>query len=618
MILLRPYWLLALIPLAVLLWWCWQRRPAGSGWQKLLPPHLAKHLLTGQDGAQSRWPLLLLALGWLIATLALAGPSWRQDKYPLYQLSGGRVIVMDMSMTMRATDLTPDRLTQSKFKAIDLVRALKEGETGLVAYAGDAFTISPLTKDASTLEHLIHALSSEIMPVQGQRADLGIKKAMALLTHAGFKRGNILLFTDGFTKQEQSAISNLDLGEFKVSALVFGTPQGAPIKTMSGGLLKGDNGQVVIPQTHMSDVCSAVNGLCIKAGLDDGDIKALLTKPKGKEDKSDEVISLPQDGGRYLLWLLVPLLLLAFRRGLLVAALGVTLVQMAPQAHADAFKNRSQEGYQQYQKKDFKAAANTFNDPDWRAAALYRAGQYKAAAKLWATQKGAKARYNEGNALAKAGQLDDALKAYDKALKEKPDFKDARFNRDLVKKQQAQHKNKQGSDQNKNKDGKNQNKDQQGNSQNNKGNQGKKPGDQSPKSKDNKGQNKGKKPGDKGKQKDQQPQDNKAQQNPNNAQNPQQNQDKKQQSQQGANSQQPKDKQQAEPQKAQAEGDKDTKKGQQQAAKALPKDGKGPATQTEADKILDSVNDDPGYLLQQQMRRAYEARKRNAKEDQPW
>ena len=88
---------------------------------------------------------------------------------------------MDMSYSMYATDIAPNRLTQARFKALDLLQLFKEGETGLIAYAGDAFTVSPLTTDVTTLENLIPSLSPEIMPSKGSNVLAGIDQAVSLL-----------------------------------------------------------------------------------------------------------------------------------------------------------------------------------------------------------------------------------------------------------------------------------------------------------------------------------------------------------------------------------------------------------------------------------------------------
>ena len=138
--LLRPWWLLLLALIPLLLWW-WRRPQHGHGWHQLLPTHLAQVLVRDSGSVQrpQRWQLLLaLAL----ATLSLAGPSWERLPQPVYQLDNGQVLVVDMSLSMRSTDLSPNRLSQLQFKAMALVSQYLDGETGLVAYAGDAYVIS--------------------------------------------------------------------------------------------------------------------------------------------------------------------------------------------------------------------------------------------------------------------------------------------------------------------------------------------------------------------------------------------------------------------------------------------------------------------------------------------
>ncbi|MFC7001984.1 VWA domain-containing protein [Pseudobowmanella zhangzhouensis] len=123
------------------------KRPAGShalcadqksGWHSLIAAHLSQNLLEGKIAAASSSYRWLLAIGWLLAVSALAGPSWQRLPQPVYQLHTGKVLVMDMSLSMRATDIKPDRLTRARYKAIDLINQSAEGEMGLVAYAATA------------------------------------------------------------------------------------------------------------------------------------------------------------------------------------------------------------------------------------------------------------------------------------------------------------------------------------------------------------------------------------------------------------------------------------------------------------------------------------------------
>ncbi|GAL02717.1 TPR domain protein in aerotolerance operon [Photobacterium aphoticum] len=167
-----------------------------------------------------------LSVLWLCMVIALAGPSWQKTTLPAYSLSNARVLVMDMSRSMYATDVTPNRLTQARFKAMDMLPGWKEGSTGLVAYAADGYTISPLTEDSKTLANLIPSLSPEIMPFQGSNAAAGIQEAIHLLKQAGHLKGDIILITDGLNDEElaksQAELAN---AEYRVSILAVGTPQ---------------------------------------------------------------------------------------------------------------------------------------------------------------------------------------------------------------------------------------------------------------------------------------------------------------------------------------------------------------------------------------------------------
>ena len=147
-------------------------RGANSSTHSLLPL-----LLDDQKTQRSRIPLWLLSLGWLLAVLALADPAWEQQPQPLRQTGTSRVIVLDLSRSMLAPDLKPSRLVRARFKVEDILAHDAEGQTGLVVFAGDAFTVSPLTRDADTIRAQLRALDPSIMPSQGSRADLGLLKA---------------------------------------------------------------------------------------------------------------------------------------------------------------------------------------------------------------------------------------------------------------------------------------------------------------------------------------------------------------------------------------------------------------------------------------------------------
>ncbi len=219
----RPEWLWALVPLALLLVLQSRRQAGQSDWDRYIAPHLAPLLLTqGSKNRRNRLPWLGLA--WLVAVLALSGPALYKKPLPVFASSTGRVLVMDMSLSMYATDAAPNRLTQARFRATDLLEQLNEGETALLAYAGDAFVISPLTRDRNTLLNLLPTLSPAIMPVRGSNLAAALEKAKELLSQGGHLQGDIILMTDGVgSRQLNAAKQAIEGSHYRLGILAIGS-----------------------------------------------------------------------------------------------------------------------------------------------------------------------------------------------------------------------------------------------------------------------------------------------------------------------------------------------------------------------------------------------------------
>ena len=525
---LRPEWFIALIPLMLLVILIRKTTAKQSGWQSVIPSHLYQYMVIGKNELGAKPPMWMLAFVWIISVTALAGPTWERLPQPVYQLKMGHVIVIDMSLSMRATDMTPDRLTRAKYKAIDLVNAIGEGEMGLVAYAGDAFVISPLTEDAGNITTLLPSLSPEIMPVPGSDPLLGIESAAELLTNAGYNSGMIYWITDGIELEQQQELQEYVASiPFTVNALTVGTSEGAPIRQQSGELLKDFTGSIVIPKLNEG----AVKGVVKTSGgrfesftSNDADIEALaavslLDKTDSEEGEEESNLQGDQwkEVGPYLLLLLLPFAAFAFKRGLvfivLIGVLSPSFVQNAhalqssqdsqniaaqtPSAPAPAsgpnplswwqkpFMNDNQEALNSYQRGKYKDAVNQFNDETWKASSLYKSGDYEGALNAYQNIPGPNSAYNQGNALAKLGKLEEAIKKYDQALREAPDFEDARTNKkiieDLLKQQQQQNQNEQQQNQDQNESGDNsEQNDSQNSDQNNQDGSNDQSGQQNP------------------------------------------------------------------------------------------------------------------------------------------
>ena len=459
----RPEWLLALVPLALALLSLWRQHESHSAWNRYIAPHLAKILVT-QGNKKSRRPLHLLALTWLIATLALAGPAVNKQSLPVFAAEQGRVLVMDMSVSMFATDLAPNRLTQAKFRATDLLRNLKEGETGLVAFAGDAFTISPLTRDTGTLLNLLPTLSPEIMPVRGSNLAAGLTPAKTLLAQGGHIRGDIIVRTDGITAaQFDDANSALSGTQYRLAVVAFGTSQGAPIRRPDGQLQRDSSNEVVVASTDFALLQKlAVNnkGVLIQNRTDGNDLAQLQQwlSDAGDAKATDLDGETWQDLGPYLALLLLLPALFSFRQGIVasvgfVTLAGSLLLAAVPQpAHAsvwdNVWKTTDQQAMQAYQSQDYANAAKQFESPQWRGSAQYKAGDFAQALKTFEQDSSAQGLYNQGNALMQLGKPDKAKERYQAALEKQADFPAAKANLELAEKllqeqQQQQGKNEQ-------------------------------------------------------------------------------------------------------------------------------------------------------------------------------
>jgi Ca-activated chloride channel homolog len=437
---LRPYWLVA-IPIAVVLaMLATARATARSRWEDVVDPALADAMLDRPAGSVARAARWLAAAALAFASFALAGPSWQRLPQPVQQRTDALVVVLDLSLSMYATDLEPSRLVRARLKIADLLRQRREGYTALVVYAGDAHVVVPLTDDVGTLENLLPALAPAMMPVLGSNPGQAIDFAKSLLATAGAGPARILLVTDGIARLDD--LSGNCAGGPPVSILGVGTAVGAPIPLdfveQPGRFLTERSGERVIARLDarlLDSAASACGGRYRTMSIGDDDLAEVLAPAHAfaPESVTDRRFDVWADAGQYLTLALLPLALLGFRRGVLVAF----LVTVAMPVHAglwdDLWQRRDQQALGALERGDAARAAELFEAPDWQGVARYRGGAYADAERLFTQDRTANGQYNAGNALAREGRLADAIAAYDRALAANPDDGDARFNRALLK-----------------------------------------------------------------------------------------------------------------------------------------------------------------------------------------
>ncbi len=488
----RPEYLLALIPLLIGYALKLTYAKDQNLWQQIIPQHLYQKMVISKGIRQSNRFMHVAMFGLIVAIIAIAGPSWEKLPQAVYQTQAGKVILIDMSLSMRSSDLSPNRLTRARFKAIDLLNQVKEGETGLIAYAGDAFVVSPLTDDANTLKTLIPVLSPEIMPTQGSYALLGLMRASELLANAGYQTGQIYWVTDGIRYDEIREVRDfIQQSAYDISALLVGTEQGAPIQLDDGQLLKDSTGKIVVPSINSRYMDQAMLGTNASYELfasDNSDIQSMKRKVTFTQQEQAQAMENTagdslKDMGPYLVLLLLPIAAYGFRKGVLsivlISALtgsyifsptlaiaqensasgapdtnnpSITLANPSAQPEGildRIFKNTDQRGKQAFENKNFEKANELFEDPTWKAASAYKLGEYETAAALYDELDGVENIYNRGNALAKTGKLQEALEAYNKVLEIDSENEQAAKNKQIIEQmleQQPQDQEQQGDD----------------------------------------------------------------------------------------------------------------------------------------------------------------------------
>ena len=432
---------------------------------------------------------LFFLVGFLML-LALSGPVINEGSVEVKAKSADIMIALDISDSMLAQDVYPNRLNAAKQKAIELLKLAPTERIGVMAFAQNSYLVSPLSFDHSAVAFLLSQLNTDSITEKGT----DFLSLLNAVDGAGKKDSKkyLLLLSDGGDKDDFSAeIAYAKEKKIVLFVLGIGTSKGAPIKLKNGTFIKQD-GKIIISQLNenIADLATKTGGVYIENVSADIDIKTMLKeiekKAVEKELKSEKIQKfIPlfyYPLGLALLILLIatssmskrekvplPSLLLltlfAFNPNVEAALLDFMELKKAKEAYESGNYEESAKIYQKY--------AQSVNSPETNyniGNALYKLGEYKKAINSYekAVFEDKKSRANNyaniGNAHVKSKEkksLEKALKAYEKSLEIEEDF-DVRENYEAVKKAlQEKKKEEQKKQKDKNKEQKNQDKKEQ-------------------------------------------------------------------------------------------------------------------------------------------------------------
>lgn len=490
--LLHFLWLLPLV--VALFWWAETRRRALIG--RIVAPKL-RALLAGNTSPLRRWfrmACVLGALGFLIITMA--GPRLGYDTLEVPHRGRDVIIAMDVSRSMLATDVAPNRLDRSKLLAEDLIDELSSDRVGLIAFAGSAFLQAPLTLDHGAVLAALDEMDTTVIPKGGSNIAAAIRMAEEAFGKAeGFSRALVIisdgeeLDADGVAAAKQAAAAGI-----RIFTVGVGSAEGSEIQLESGDFVRDPAGKVVrsrLDEGRMKQIAEATGGFYTP--LDEGAARRLAVDGVGKlaeAEFSANTSRRPIERYQWPLGAAIALLMLQTlvgeRRRRPVAALAFVLwASLSPAAWAVP------SGVAAYEQGDYEQARKVFeerlrSEPDApnlqmnAGAAAYRLKDYAKAAEYFSRAMLSEdpalrsaAEFNLANTLFRLGQgqeerdkkktdWKDAIAKYDAALKTRPDYTEAKENKEQVEKllQQLEEEEKREKEQNKDQQKQDQKKDQ--------------------------------------------------------------------------------------------------------------------------------------------------------------
>ena len=318
---LRPEWLIILPFILGLIFLFKTQLLSSRNWLKLIEPELIPYVLSRHQLQEKKYKWWLISITTILILAALAGPTWERLEQPAFRIDQSLVIALDLSRSMNAQDVNPDRITRARLKVLDILKRRQSAQVALIVYSANAFTVTPLTTDSKTIASLVGSLDTKIMPSRGSYPAAAIDKGLQLLKQAGVINGEVLLVTDGgSTSAAIASAKKLKEEGYSLSILGIGSLNGAPIPQEDGGFITDRNGQIAVAKLAMEDLIELTRiggGKYVSLTADDRDLDSLLSNRITSSSQGDQSLATDQwsEFGPWLLLIIMPIASLAFRRG---------------------------------------------------------------------------------------------------------------------------------------------------------------------------------------------------------------------------------------------------------------------------------------------------------------
>jgi len=227
----------------------------------------------------------------ILVIVALSNPVIDDGEIEIKAKSSDIMIALDISDSMLAQDVYPNRLKFAKQKALNILKTTMDERIGVIAFAKNSYLVSPLSFDHDAVKFLLSQLTTESITEKGT----DFMSLLQVVADTSKNKKHLLIISDGGDKSDFSQeIEYAKDNDIVVFILGIGTKQGSPIKLKNGEFIKQD-GNIIVSKLneHISDLATHSGGVYIQSVKSDADIKTMIreikSKTKSKELKSEKV-----------------------------------------------------------------------------------------------------------------------------------------------------------------------------------------------------------------------------------------------------------------------------------------------------------------------------------------
>lgn len=401
---------------------------------------------------------LVIAVFFII--LACAGPRWGFHLQEVQRRGVDIVFLLDVSASMQAEDVKPDRLERAKREITDFLKIAAGDRVGLVLFAGDAFVQCPLTLDYDAIAMFLRSVSVDTLPVQGTDMGQGIKTALNAFDFKSAIDKVIVMITDGEDNEGRGLQQTDKAIDKRVKIFVYGIgePSGAPIPDETGGFKKDKIGNLILSKLNEKDlrrIAEATDGRYVRSVTGDLDLDKLYfegikIKTEAKELESGK-IKIFEERFYIFIWIAFVFLVMEGLIGLKPGRAGIFSIMAALVICCGNRVWANENPEELYQKGHYQKAEQAFIKKDMdhpkdvrnrynRGCASFKNANYEGASAAFRSaskrtddkQITFRSAYNLGNSLFKQGDLEGAAQAFKQAIKINPGDEDSKYNYGLA------------------------------------------------------------------------------------------------------------------------------------------------------------------------------------------